>query len=147
MIKHKIYFFPILLLLVLLSTEVNAQESVYTEGTVWDVSFIRTKAPYFDDYLTNLNNGWRKVMDEAKKEGLIVSYKILSSNTVNPDDWDLMLMIEYKNMAVFDNLRDKMEEIQKNLFGTQQSMKEAGVKRNELREILGDKLTRELMFK
>lgn len=147
MSKQKLYFLPILLFLVFLSTQVSAQEKVYTEGTVWDVSFISTKAPYFDDYLANLNNAWRKVMDAAKKEGLVVSYKILSSRKTSPNDWDLMLLVEYKNMAVLDNLSEKMEKIQNDIFGTEKSMKEAGVKRNEIREILGEKLTRELMFK
>ena len=41
-------------------------------------------------------------MEEAKSEGLIVSYKILSGAAANKEDFNLVLMIENKNMASFD---------------------------------------------
>lgn len=147
MLKVKNYLMPILAIALFLSFQTNAQDRVYTQETVWNVTFVRTTEAYFDDYLSNLDNGWRKVMDEAKKDGTVLSYKVLSSVPVSPDDWDLMLMVEYKNMAVFDSLRDKMEEIQKKNFGSKKTIQESAVKRGDLRDILGTKVTRELKFK
>lgn len=129
------------------SDSIFAQEKSYTEGSVWDISLIKTKAPYFDDYMNNLNNGWKKVMEEAKKQGLILSYMVLSQSPSSPGDWDLALLIEYKNMAAFDGLGEKMEKIQSKLFGERQTMQDAAVKRNDLRELLGSKLARQLLFK
>jgi hypothetical protein len=142
----KIFLFSFLLLVILLP-EVNAQEMAYTEGSVWDISYIKTKAPYFEDYMNNLNSGWRAVMDEAKKEGLILGYKVLSSSPQDQQDWDLMLMIEYKNMAALDNLQPRMLKIQEKLFGAPDSRKASALSRNEIRELMGGKLARELHFK
>lgn len=129
------------------SDALKAQEKSYTEGSVWNISLIKTRAPYFDDYMNNLSNGWKKVMDEAKKQGLILSYMVLSQNPSSRDDWDLALMIEYKNMAALDGLSEKMEKIQSDLFGNQKTMQDAAVKRNELRDFVGNKLARQLIFK
>lgn len=131
----------------IISDQIMAQERSYTAGSVWDISLIRTKAPYFDDYMNNLNNGWKKVMDEAKKQGIILSYMVLTQSPNDTEDWDLALLIEYKNMAAFDGLREKMEKIQTGLFGSEETIKNSAVKRNELREMLGSKLARQLLFK
>ena len=50
-------------------------------------------------------------------------------------------------MAAFDGLNDKMEKIQSKLFGSQKGIQDAAVKRNEIRELLGSRLARELIFK
>ncbi len=97
--------------------------------------------------MNNLNSGWKKVMDEAKKQGIILSYMVLTQSPNDTEDWDLELLIEYKNMAAFDGLREKMEKIQSSLFGSQETMKDSAVKRNELREMVGSKLARQLLFK
>lgn len=97
--------------------------------------------------MNNLNSGWKKVMDEAKKQGIILSYMVLTQSPNDTEDWALELLIEYKNMAAFDGLREKMEKIQSSLFGSQETMKDSAVKRNELREMVGSKLARQLLFK
>lgn len=145
--NFKIFFLTTVGLILLLSFQVKAQEKPYKEGSVWDISLIKTKAPYFNDYMNNLNDGWKKVMDEAKKEGIVLSYMVLSQNPRTTNDWDLALLIEYKNMAAFDGLNDKMEKIQSKLFGSQKGIQDAAVKRNEIRELLGSRLARELIFK
>lgn len=142
----KILVYSFLLTFILLP-EANAQEMAYTEGSVWEVSYIKTKSPYFEDYMNNLSNGWRAVMDEAKKEGLILDYMVLSSSAQSRQDWDLMLMIEYKNMAALDNLEPRMLKIQEKLFGAPDSRKASALTRNEYRELMGGRLARELHFK
>lgn len=140
----------LLLTVILISicmSEGIAQQRSYKEGSVWEISFVKTKLPYFNDYMTNLGNGWKKVMDEAKKEGLILNYMVLSSQASNPKDWDLMLMIEYKNMASMDGLEDKMEKISSRLFGSEDTQQQNAKSRNELREILGGRTARQLLFK
>jgi hypothetical protein len=53
-------------------------------------------------YLGDLASTWKQVMDEARKQQLIVSYKILGGNPGNREDWDLMLLVESKNWAAFE---------------------------------------------
>ncbi len=85
--------------------------------------------------------------EEAKKEGLILSYKILSGPAANKDDWDLLLMVEYKNLAALDGVAEKFQALQRKLIGPEEQQKAGYAKRSELREILGDKTVRELILK
>lgn len=126
----------------------NAQERPFTDGSVWNISYIQTKDAYFLDYMNNLNKGWKRVMEDAKKEGYILNYMVLSSQPSNREDWDLMLLIEYKNWAALDGLMEKMNKVQEKLFGSDENeRKESAVARNELREILGSKTAVQLNFK
>jgi hypothetical protein len=119
----------------------------YTEGTVWALTFVRTKSGMTNDYIRNLAAVYRKIADEMKKEGLIVSYKILMGSAANKDDWDIMTMIEYKNMAALDGIDEKVEAIVTKSLGTEEKVKEGNVKRNEIRDILGEKIVREVILK
>ena len=124
-----------------------AQDKPYREGTVWSVSFIKVKPGMFDVYMRDLAVARKKVMDQAKKQGLVVSEKILSGSASGRDDWDLMLMVEYKNWAAFDGLSDKFDAIALNAIGSEEKQMQLRVKRNEVREILGTKTLQELTFK
>lgn len=98
-------------------------------------------------YLKNLSDGWVKLMKEAKTQGLIMDYKVLSSLPGSKDDWDLMLMTEIKNHAAEDGLSDKLDAISDKLFGGEDTRQKAAVSRNDLRELLGGKMADELIFK
>jgi hypothetical protein len=142
-----IFSFAALLVLMCFPPQSAAQELPYKEGTVWEVSFVRAKTGMTIDYLKNLAAIWRNNCEEAKKQGLVLSYKILSGAPANKEDWDLMLMIEYKNMAVLDGADEKWEAIYAKLFGSQEQRKAGSTKRSEMREILGRKIVRELTLK
>lgn len=92
-----------------------AQNRPYTEGSVWALTMVRTTAGMSDDYLRGLGTTWKPIIEEAQKQGLVTSYKVLSGNASGVDDWDLLLMVEYKNWAAFDGLADKFEPIQEKI--------------------------------
>jgi hypothetical protein len=138
---------PVLLLLLCLPAVSTTQELPYKDGPVWAVSFVRTKPGMTNDYLKNLAEEWRNVNEEAKKEGLVLSYKILSGEAANKDDWNLMLMVEFKNFAALDGVDAKFEAIAAKLIGSEQQQKAGTAKRSELREIFGGKIVRELILK
>jgi len=122
-------------------------DAPYTEGPVWTISMIKTKPGMADDYLKNLAQIYKAVNDEAKKQGIIMDYKILLGNDSTPQDFDILLMQEFKNMAAFDGLREKTDPIARKLIGTQDVQRQGAVKRMELREIMGNKLMREITLK
>ena len=141
--------FCLVALLVVLSlpAQSTAQELPYKEGTVWELTFVRTKPGMENDYLRNLAAVWRNENEEAKKQGLILSYKILSGLAATEDDWDLLLMIEYKNMAALDGIGEKYNAIDVKIAGSPEQQKAGVNKRGEMRVILGDKLVREITLK
>jgi hypothetical protein len=119
----------------------------YTEGTVWAITMVKTKPGMSDDYIKGLAKTYKAAMEEEKKANVIVSYKILMGESSNEADYNMLLMIEYKNMAAFDGLRDKMEPIAQKVLGSEDERRQAAVKRTEIREILGSKVMREITLK
>jgi len=142
-----ILFAAALLLSLSLPAQSVAQGLPYTEGSVWSIGFVKTVPGMTNDYYRNLADNWLKMNEAAKKEGLVLSYKVLYGPAANTEDWDIMLMIEYKNMAAMDGMAEKMEALSGKLLGSQDTRRVGAVKRNEIREILGGKLVREIILK
>jgi hypothetical protein len=124
-----------------------AQEN-YTEGPVWRVSLIRVKPTHFDEYLTSLRQVSKPFIEEEKRQGLIVDYKIFMKETKNsPQDWDICLAVEYKNHAALDGLDAKLEAIRDKVLGGKQQAHQLGEKREEIREVISDELLQEIYLK
>ena len=119
----------------------------YTEGPVWELSMIRTKPGMDDDYLKNLANAWKSTNEEAKKQGIILDYKALIGDASGHDDYNVLLMVEFKNMAALDGLREKTDPIARKLIGSEDALRQGAVKRMEIRDILGMKTLREITLK
>ena len=119
----------------------------YTEGGVWQITMVKTKAGMSDDYLKALAKIFKSTNDEAKKQGIITDYKILAGDAATQQDYDILLMVEYPNMAALDGLRDKMDPVSAKLIGTEDQQRQLAVKRLEIRDIMGDKTMREITLK
>ena len=119
----------------------------YTEGTVWDITMIKTKPGMTDDYLKNLAQAYKTTSDEAKKQGIIMDYKIMIGDSAGRDDFDVLLMVQYKNMAALDGLREKTDPIAQKMIGGEDQQRAGSMKRMEIREILGTKTMREITLK
>jgi len=122
-------------------------DAPYTDGPVWTITMVKTKPGMADDYLKNLAQIYKATNDEAKKQGIIMDYKILLGADSTPQDFDILLMQEFKNMAAFDGLREKTDPIARKLIGSEDVQRQGAVKRMEIREIMGNKLMREITLK
>ena len=129
------------------SSTTTTMGAPYTEGTVWAITMVKTKPGMGDDYIKGLAKTYKTAMEEEKKANVIVSYKILLGESSNEADYNMLLMIEYKNMAAFDGLRDKLDPIAQKVLGSEDERRQAAVKRTEIREILGSKVMREITLK
>ena len=129
------------------TTMSGSATSPYTEGSVWQITLVHAKPGMGDDYLKGLAKSLKTTLEEQKKQGLVVSYKILMGDASTPGDFNIMNMVEYKNMAALDGLRDKTDPIATKIIGGEQQQHDAAVKRAELREIIGSKTMREIMLK
>jgi L-rhamnose mutarotase len=125
----------------------ETDERAYTEGSVVNVSFIRTEPGKFNEYMKYLQTTYKSLMEEEKKAGLIVNYSIFAARPRRPDDADLILTIEFKNMAALDNLQTKTEPLQRKVWATLSKADEASAARGKLRTELGSELLRELKLK
>ena len=137
----------VMCLFVSFAVKTLADEPPYTEGSVTHMTFVRTKSGGEEKYLKFLATQWKSLMEAAKKDGLIISYHVVQAPAANKDDWNLMLSVEYKNMAAFDGLDTKFRALMEKQLGSIEKAEEQAGKREEIREVLGEKLGRELILK
>ena len=122
-------------------------DAPYTEGPVWQVTMVKTKPGMSDDYLKGLAKTFKGTLEEAKKQDLVVDYKIFLGDAATPGDFDILLMVESKNMAALDNAREKFDPIANKIGGSVEQQRNTATKRLEIREIMGTKLMREVTLK
>jgi hypothetical protein len=134
------------MLIVMAGSAAIAQDALpYKDGVVVVVTSVRTQPGKFNDYFRYLSGPYSRMMDQAKKDGIITSYSFYSAQPKSPDQPDLYIVETYPNMAVFDTLTDKMTAISNKVFGSLRQADEADANREEIRKILGTEQIRELV--
>ena len=146
--KHKTVWAVVLALGVgLLTAAVYAQVAhPYHNGTVWSISTIRVKPGMDDAYYKYLTGQWKAIQEEAKKQNLIMSYKVLTCESHSSNDWNLLLMTEYKDLASMEANEDKQEALEQKVVGDDKKQMEGYKDRESIREIVGERLARELVL-
>ena len=118
----------------------------YRDGSVWSMQFIHMKPGMESAYLTYIGTEWKKEMEALKKEGLILGYKVITSEPHNAADWNIVLMTEYKNLATMEANAEKEEGVAMKLAGDEQKMRQGYKDRLEIRDILGSRVAREVVL-
>jgi len=130
-----------------LANVASAADRAYTEGSVLNVSSIRTEPGMFDAYMTYLAGTYKQLMEEQKKAGIILDYAVYSVVPQKPGDPDIYLVTTYKNMAALDGLADRTDAIQQKLIGDMAQRSAAMIARGKLRTLGGSQLIRQLILK
>jgi hypothetical protein len=118
----------------------------YHNGTVWDIAYIRMKPGMETAYLNYLAGQWKANQEAAKKEGLIVSYKVIGVEGHGTGDWNLMLMTEYKDLATMEANEDKGDALAQKMIGNDEKQMQGYKDRSEIREVMGNRLGREIIL-
>ena len=133
--------------LMLFAQATLAQDKPYKEGSIWAVTFVKVKPGMFDTYIKDLSANRRPLMEQAKKEGLILQEKMLAGESGGREDFDLILMVEYKNWAAFDGLNDRFRTLAQKIVGSEDKQTQMMIKRTDVREIVGTKNMQEISYK
>jgi len=97
-------------------------------------------------YLNYLAGQWKTNQEASKKEGIILSYKVLQVEGHSPGEWNLMLMSEYKNLASMEANEDKADALAQKVEGDDEKQRQGYRDRLEIREVMGDRLAREVLL-
>ena len=136
------------LLLMLLALPCLAQERPYKDGPVVVVTSVKIVDGQFENYMSYLNANWRPIMAASQKAGIVTDYHVYGAQAHNPNEPDLYLVVSYPNMAAFDGIQEKMEPIQAKVTHMDyKQADESSGKRTVMRNILGEMMLRELVFK
>ena len=125
----------------------RAEDKAYTEGHVWAITMVKVKYGMRDVYLNEVLPLRKKIEEESKKEGLLISSHTLVGDPANRDDFDVLFLQELKNWAAFDGITAKMDVILEKVVGSQDKQTQMVTKRVEVREVLGEKMMQEVITK
>lgn len=137
-----------LLLGILLFGPALAQDNTrnWKDGHVVVVTHVETKTGMFNAYINDLNNVWRKFLDEQKKDGSVIGYGMYSNSFAREGEPDLILTVTYRDWAAFDRGPDYFDELSKKLAGGPEKMREKAIDREALRKISSTMVLQQVRF-
>ena len=118
----------------------------YHNGSVWNIAFIRIRPGMDTAYMNYLAGQWKTEQEAQKKDGNILSYKVLSVEGHTTGEFNLMLMTEYKNLATMEANEDKADAVAQRVIGNDEKQMQGYKERLEIREVMGDRLAREIIL-
>ena len=136
----------ILLALTLSAVAIAQVNRPFRNGSVWSIGFIRMKPGMETAYLNYVAGDWKREQEALKKDGQIISYKILQTEAHGSADFNLMLLTEYKDLATYEKNQDKADNLLQTVIGNDQKQMQGYRDRLEIREVLADRLAREIVL-
>ena len=145
--KTRILVSSLIVLLLTLSIVVVAQVSrPFRNGTVWSIGFIQMKPGMETAYLNYVAGDWKREQEALKKDGQIISYKVLTTEAHGSNDWNIMLMTEYKDMATMEANEAKADNLLQTVIGNDEKQMQGYRDRLQVREVLETRLAREIVL-
>ena len=133
--------------LLFLCISVYAQVSrPYRNGSMWSIALIKVKPGMNEAYMKYLTGQWKANQEAAKNEKLILSYKVLTTEAHGSDDWNMLLMTEYKDLATMEANEPKEDALAQRTVGDDQKQMQGYKDRSEIREVVGSRLAREMVL-
>ena len=74
----------------------------YEEGPVWQIMTFRTAPGKTEISLKNIATVWEHQLKLAVEKDVLVDYKVLTKWSSGPDDWNIMVIEIFPNMASYD---------------------------------------------
>jgi hypothetical protein len=142
--------FTAMLLSVLLAplpNKVLAQEH-YTLGTISRVILVDIKPGKGTEFWTDVRQNLRPLYDEYKRQGLIQDYSVgLKSTAEGPEDWDVSLVLTFKNWAALDTFATKGDSVSMRYYGSYGKRSSAGARRSDFGTVVGSFLIRNVTLR
>jgi|tagenome__1003787_1003787.scaffolds.fasta_scaffold20275869_1 hypothetical protein len=134
-------------LLAPLPATLPAQEH-FTLGPISRIILIDIKPGRASEFWTDLRRTVRPLFDEYKKQGLIEDYAVnLKSTTEGPQDWDVALILTFRNWAALDTFATKGDSVSMSYYGSYGKRSGAGKQRADFSTTVGSFLVRNVTLK
>jgi len=116
----------------------------FRNGSVWSISFIKMKPGMETAYLNYVADEWKREQEALKKDGQILSYKVITTEAHGSNDWNIMLMSEYKDLATQEANEDKADALAQKVVGSDEKQMQGYRDRLQIREVLDIRTAREI---
>jgi hypothetical protein len=97
-------------------------------------------------YLNYVAGDWKQEQEALKKDGQILSYKVLTTEAHGSSDWNIMLMTEYKDLATMEANEAKADHLLQTVIGNDEKQRQGYRDRLQIREVLDTRLAREIVL-
>ncbi len=124
-----------------------AEAPGYESGHIWRFSFIKFRAGMRDRYLENLQKNYVPELEVAKKQGTILSYKVIQGEAATTADWNIIIMLELQDAAALGRFDKEMKKATAVAIGSRADEEKADAVRETIRDYLGIKSAQEIIFK
>ncbi len=118
----------------------------WENGAVVVVTEVDTHDGMFNAYINDLNNVWRRFMEQQKADGYVLGYGMYSNVSAREGEPDLYLTTTYANWAAFDTGNEYFERISTEIMGSLEDMRNASLDRSKLRTIMSTMTLQEVKF-
>jgi hypothetical protein len=115
---------------------------------VSNVTTVKVDSNMIDKYLEGLSNSWAPANDVAKELGQIESYSIFVSELPNSGDFNVVLVVNFKDSSALQPLQAEYDAFMKKWGEENQAVSDKLVLTYpDIRTINGEYLMREITFK
>ena len=141
------------ILMICLTPAVQAQLEQWVDyepsDAVWSVTTVKVDSNMGDNYLEGLAKTWAPGNDIAIKLGQMEEYHIYRSDLPASGDFNLMLVVKFANTSDLAPNKARYEEFMKAYTKAESDKSTDYAQKNypAMREITGDYLFREIVFK
>lgn len=118
----------------------------WRDGTVLVMTFLRSRTGQDLAYLDAAADAWKKQQEALKSEGIILSYRVLQGNAASEDDFNIILMTEYKDFRVMEENADKQTVILQQIARENQASAQV-LQDDKVREYFGTRVVRNIILR
>lgn len=119
----------------------------YEEGHVWQIMTFRTPPGKTELQLKNIATVWEHQLKLAVKKKVLVDYKVLTKWSSSPDDWNIMVIEIFPNMASYDTFWKDWAAIDAETVDTPEFQERLKIMQSTGTEFLGTVFAREVHLK
>jgi len=130
-----------------LSIATSAQvDRPFHSGSVWVIGVIQIKPGMQNAYKAYIATEWKKQQEALKKDGQILSYMVIETEAHSVNDWNMLLMTEYKDLATYEANQTKADNLAQTVVGNDAKQMQGYRDRLQIREVVGVRLSRQIVL-
>jgi hypothetical protein len=118
----------------------------WRDGNVVHMTFVRTRTGQDLGYLEAIAKVWKMQQEALKSEGIITAYRVLQGNAASEDDFNIILVTEYRDFRAMEENADKQTVILQKIADEYQSSAHL-LQDEKVREFFGTRVLRNIILR
>ena len=119
----------------------------YEEGPVWQIMTFRTPPGKTELHLRNIATAWEHQLKLAVEKEVLLDYKVLTKWSSSPNDWNIMVIEIFPNMASYDTFWEDWAAIDTETVDTPKFQERMAQMESTGTQFLGTVFAREVRLK